>query len=140
MSFGAASHNLITYHLHGLPYEEGAECIVSETASDFSITSGEKSTTISKKSIVEIYIEVENKKIETDEEDPQRTILHTMMHGGFYKVFDDVPQKRIDRMKYKNLIIANSNRNMTTEISLRVPVEKWEEAEELARNFNRSKK
>lgn len=140
MSIEAASSNLITYHIHGLSFEEGTECIVSETADDFCISCGEKSITIPKKSIVEIYVEVENKKIERDEEDPQRTILHTMMQGGFYTVFDDVPQKRIDRMKYKNLVIVTRKQNTVTEISLRVPVEKWKEAENLARSFNRSRK
>ncbi len=139
MIIEATSPNLITYHLHGLPFEEGAECIVSETASDFIISSGEKRITITKESIFEVYVEIETKRVQTDEVDVLNTIIQTTVFGIGAPLLSEKPIKKMQKIEYENLVILYYIQGKGAKISLRIPVESWEKAEELASNFHRNK-
>ena len=140
MSIEAASPNLITYHLYGLHFEDGAECIVSETASDFVISSGEERITITKKYIFEIYVEAETKRVQTDEVDVLKTIIQTTVFGIGAPLLSEKPVKKMQKIEYENLVIIYYIQGKGTKISLRIPVESWKKAEELASSFNRAKK
>ena len=140
MSIEATSPNLVMYHLYGLPFEEGAECTVYETTRDFSISSDEKRITITKKSIFDIYVETETKRVQTDEIDVLNTIIQTTIFGIGAPLLSDKPVRKTQKFEYENLVILYYVQGKGIKISLRIPVESWKEAEELARSFNRSKK
>lgn len=132
--------DLTTYHLHGLPFEKGAECIVSETANEFFITCGEENASISKRTIIDIYIEVETKQVQTDEIDPVKTILHTMFLANRAFLDDRGPIKKIDKYEFENLVIISKTVGKTEEISLRIPVERWKAAEDMVRDYEHKKR
>lgn len=140
MSFETISPNFILYHLYGLPFEKGAECNISETDYEFFITCGDDHSSISKRTITDIYIELETKQVQTDEIDPLKTILHTMFLGNRAFLDDKGPIKKIDKYEFENLVIISKAFGKTDEISLRIPVESWKAAEDMVRNYHHKKR
>jgi len=140
LSIETASPNIITYHLHGLPFEEGAECIVSESDNEFSITCGDDNASIKKRSIVDIYIEEGTKRVKTDKVSPLKTILYTTFVSGYAMFYDGTPLKKTEKYDFENLVIISKTVGEIEEISLRVSVESWKAAEDMVRNYNNKKR
>ena len=140
MSIEAASLNIITYHLHGLPYEEGAECIVSESDYELIITCRDDVTSITKRSIVDIYIEEGTKRVKTDQVSPLKTILYTIFLSGWAMFYDGKPQKKTEKYDFENLVIISTTVGGTEEISLRLSLESWKAAEDMVRNYEHKKR
>jgi hypothetical protein len=139
LSIEAASPNLITYHLHGLPFDEGAECIVSESEYEFIITCRDDVASIMKRSIVDIYIEEGTKRVKTDLVSPLKTILYTIFLSGWAMFYDGKPQKKTEKYDFENLVIISKTFGGTEEISLRLSVKSWKAAEDMVRNYNRKR-
>jgi hypothetical protein len=139
LSIEAALPNILTYHLNGLPFEEGAECIVSESEYEFIITCGDDNASIKKRTIVDIYIEEGTKRVKTDQVSPLKTILYTIFVSGWAMFYDGKPQKKTEKYDFENLVIISKTVGGTEEISLRLSVESWEVAEDMVRNFNHKK-
>ena len=137
MSNEAISSNLTMYHLHGLPFDEGAECVLSETASEFFITCGDDNISISKSAIADLYIEEGSKRVKTDQVSPLKTILYTIFLSGWAMFYDGKPQKKTEKYDFENLVIISKTVGETEEISLRVSVESWKAAEDMVRNYNK---
>lgn len=139
MSVQPNTYDIQMYHLYGLPLERGAECTFSEAQQEFAIVSNGETFRIQKDSILDLYIQVEKKNIERDEEDPQKSILSTMLNSNFFYLSEYISQKKIDRMTYENLVIVMMSSEGEAEVSLRVPVQDWVTAELLADRFQESR-
>lgn len=134
-----SSIELQMYHLYGLPLERGAECAFYETPQEFMVASKGENFRIPNDFILDLFVQVEKKKIERDEEDPHKSILSTMLNSNFYLYSEYISKKKVDRMTYENLIIVMRNSEGEAEVSLRIPVGNWEAAECLVDKFQESR-